>query len=88
MVCCGTEPSSRVCARPPRVHYLLCGDYKRDLHALKVGKGIVDALVQLREKKGMRGRGEAAARKPILATPLWACFTLIIPGSSHNCPSS
>ena len=31
----------------------------------------MDALVHLRKKKGAGGRGEATAREPVLATPLW-----------------
>ena len=34
----------------------------------------LDALVQLRKKRGRGGRGEATAGKPILATPLWGMF--------------
>ena len=37
----------------------------------KVDKGIMDALVHLRKKRGARGRGEATASEPVLATPLW-----------------
>ena len=37
----------------------------------KVDKGIMDALVHLREKKGARGRGEATTGEPVLVTPLW-----------------
>ena len=37
----------------------------------EVDKDIVDALVHLRKKTGVRGRGEATNRKPVLATSLW-----------------
>ena len=37
----------------------------------KADKGIMDALVHLRKKKGVGGRGEATARESVLATPLW-----------------
>ena len=37
----------------------------------KPDKGIMDALVNLRKKRGEGGRGEAAARESVLATPLW-----------------
>ena len=37
----------------------------------KADKGIIDALVHLRKKKGARGRGEATAGESVLATPLW-----------------
>ena len=36
----------------------------------KADKGIMDALVYLRGKKGAEGRGEATAEEPALATPL------------------
>ena len=38
----------------------------------KADKGIVDALVHLRKKKGARGQGEATAGESVLATPLWS----------------
>ena len=37
----------------------------------KADKGIMDALVHPRKKKGARGRGEATAGESVLATPLW-----------------
>ena len=37
----------------------------------KADKGIIDALVHLRKKRGAGGRGEATARESVLATPLW-----------------
>ena len=37
----------------------------------KADKGIMDALVHLRKKRGAGGRGEAAAGETVLATPLW-----------------
>ena len=37
----------------------------------KADKGIMDALVHLRKKRGATGRGEATARESVLATPLW-----------------
>ena len=37
----------------------------------KADKGIMDALVHLRKKKGVGRRGEATARESVLATPLW-----------------
>ena len=37
----------------------------------KAGKGIMDALVYLRKKRGAGGRGEATAGESVLATPLW-----------------
>ena len=37
----------------------------------KADQGIVNALVQLRKKRGAGGRGEATAGESALATPLW-----------------
>ena len=37
----------------------------------KAGKGILDASVHLRKRKGVGGRGEATAGESVLATPLW-----------------
>ena len=37
----------------------------------KEDKGIMDALVQLRKKRGAGGRGEATAGESVLATPLF-----------------
>ena len=37
----------------------------------KADKGIMDAFVHLRKKKGAGGQGEATAGESVLATPLW-----------------
>ena len=37
----------------------------------KADKGIMDALVHLRKKKGVGGRWEVTAGESVLATPLW-----------------
>ena len=37
----------------------------------KADKGITDALVHLRKKRGAGGRGEATAGESVLAMPLW-----------------
>ena len=37
----------------------------------KTNKGVMDALVHLKEKRGAGGRGEATAGESVLATPLW-----------------
>ena len=37
----------------------------------KADKGIMDALVQLRKKRGAGDRGEATAEESVLVTPLW-----------------
>ena len=38
---------------------------------LKTDKGIMDALLHLRKKRGAGGRGESAVGESSLATPLW-----------------
>ena len=38
----------------------------------KADKGIMDALVHLRKKRGAGARGEATAGESFLATPLWS----------------
>ena len=38
---------------------------------LKADKGIMDALLHLRKKRGAGGRGEVTVRESVLATPLW-----------------
>ena len=37
----------------------------------KADKGVMDALVHLRKKRGAGGRGEATAGESVLMTPLW-----------------
>ena len=37
----------------------------------KADKGVMDALVHLRKKRGVGWRGEATAGEPVLAMPLW-----------------
>ena len=58
-------------ARTPPVQHLLYGRYKLGLTRFKVDKGIIDALVHLRKKKAVGGRGEAPVGESVLATPLW-----------------
>ena len=38
----------------------------------KADKGIMDALVHLRKKRGAGGRGEATTGESVLTTPLWS----------------
>ena len=52
---CGARPSSRVRARAPPVRHIIRGGYKRGLHDFKVGKGIMDPLVHLRNKRAAGG---------------------------------
>ena len=49
----------------------------------KADEDIMDALVHLRKKTG-----EAVVGESVLTTPLWGMFTLTMPGSSRNHPSS
>ena len=37
----------------------------------KADKGVMDALVHMRKKRGAGGRGRATAGELVLATPLW-----------------
>ena len=54
----------------------------------KAYKGIMDALVHPRKKRGAGGRGEATVGESVLARRFGVCFTLTMPGSSHNHPSN
>ena len=71
VVRCGTKPSSRVHARAPPVQNLLCGGYKRGLHAFQGGQRHHGRFGTLEEENGGGGRGEATAGESALATPLW-----------------
>ena len=89
VVHCGTGPSLRVRSRAPPVQRLLRGVYDVAYTHFKADKDIMDALVHPRKKKGAGGGGGGAtAGEPVLATPRGACFTLTMPGSSRNRPSS
>ena len=62
----------RACV-PPGQH-ILCGGYKRGLHAFQGGQiyhGRFGAPEEKKGGEGARGRGEATAGEPVLATPLW-----------------
>ena len=54
----------------------------------KVDKGIMDALVHLRKKRGAGGWGEATAGESVLARPLWGMLYADDAGLSRNHPSS
>ena len=54
----------------------------------KAGEGIMDALVHLRKKRGAEGRGEATAESQSWRRRFEVCFTLTMPGSSQDHPSS
>ena len=57
----------------------------------KADEGIIDALVHLRKKRGAGGRGGGGKQLPESQSRrrrFGACFTLTMPGSSRNHPSS
>ena len=55
----------------------------------KADKGIMDALVHLRKKRGAGARGEATAGESQSSRSRFGvCFTLTMPGSSRDHPSS
>ena len=54
----------------------------------KADKGIMDALVHLRKKRGAERRGEATVGESALATPLRGMLYADDAGSSRNHPSS
>ena len=54
----------------------------------KVDKGIMDALMQPRKKKGAGGRGRQLPDSQSWRRCVGACFMLTMPGSSCNHPSS
>ena len=55
----------------PLLFSIFRGGYKRGSTRFKADKGIMDALVHLRKKRGAGGRGEATAGESVLAMPLW-----------------
>ena len=58
-------------ARTPPVHNLLQAVINLAFTRFKADKGIMEALVHLRKKRGAGGRGEATVGESALATPLW-----------------
>ena len=54
----------------------------------KADKGIMDALVHLRNKRGAGGGGKQLPESLSSRRRVGACFTLTMPGSSRNHPSS
>ena len=54
----------------------------------KADKGIMDVLVHLRKKRGAGGRREATAGGQSSRRRFGACFTLTMPESSRDHPSS
>ena len=62
---------TKVRAHAPPFKHLLRGDYKRGLHAFQEWQSHHGRFGVLEEEKVVRGRGEATAGEPVLATPLW-----------------
>ena len=54
----------------------------------KADKGIMDALVHLMKKRGWGGEGKQLPESQSSRRRFGACFTLTMPGSSRNHPSS
>ena len=86
MVRCKTRPLSRVRARAPPVQHLFRGGINVASARFKADRGIMDALVHLRKKRGARGRGEATVRESALATPLWGVLHADIAGVVSQSP--
>ena len=90
VVRCGTRPSSRVRARTPPVQHLLRSGYKRYILAFQGGQRHHECFGSPdEEEKG----GGAAGGKQLLESQSSrrrsrVCFTLTMPGSSRNHPSS
>ena len=89
VVRCGTRPSSRVRARTPSVQHLLRGGYKLGLHAFQGGQRHHGRFRTLEEEKGGGGGGgKQLSESQSSRRHLGVCFTLTMPGSSRNHPSS
>ena len=86
VVRCGTRPSSRVRSRTPPVQHLLRGGYKRGLHAFQGGQRHHGRFGTLEEEKGGGGKQLSESQPP--RRRFGVCFTLTMPGSSRNHPSS
>ena len=54
----------------------------------KASKGIIDALVHLKKKRGAGGGGKQLSESQSSRRRFGICFTLTMPGSSRNHPSS
>ena len=72
VVRCGTRPSPSVRARAPLFSILFEAVINVASTRFKADKGIMDALVHLRKKRGAGGRGEATVGESVLVTPLWS----------------
>ena len=84
VVCCGTRSSSSVRARTPPVQHLLHGGYKPGLHAFKGGQRHHGRFGTPQEEKGDEQLPESQSWRRRFG----ACFTLTMPGSSRDHPSS
>ena len=72
MVRCGTRPSSRVHSRVPHFNTFFAAVINVTYTRFKAEKGIMDALVHLRKKKGAGGLGGVYCRRVTPgAMPLW-----------------
>ena len=85
VVRCGTRSSLRVRARAPPVQHLLRGGYKIGLHAFQGGQRHHGRL-GIPEEKGDGGKqlSESQSSRRCFGV----CFTLTMPGSSRDQPSS
>ena len=83
------KASSRVRARRPPVQHLLRGGYKVGLHAFQGGQGHHGRFGTPEEEKGGGGDGgKQLSESQPTRRRFGVCFTLTMPGSSHNHPSS
>ena len=73
---------------PPVQHVFFAAVINVASTRFKADKGIMDALVPLRKKKGAGERGDATAGDSVLATPLWSMLYADDAGSPRNHPSS
>ena len=91
VVRCETRPSSRVRARTPPVQYLFFAVVINVASTrFKADKGIMDALVPKEEKggRGAGGGGKQLSESQSSRRRFGVCFTLTMPGSSRDHPSS
>ena len=68
VVRCGTRPFKGACSL---FNIFFAAVINLGFTRFKADRGIMDALVHLRKKRGAGGRGEAIFGESALATPLW-----------------